>query len=419
MGLVALLLSNQCVGAGRQQEWPGCGTPFQPVTWMSGFTNCEDNVAEDNTANESLEYSRRIYEETLSWYRSAEAKAQILLTLAGAFVAFLSSIIVSKQAEVESLLKSFGRDTYFYIAIMASFIVASIFSALMCLRSRMPRGDSRKDPKTSAAYMWFFGELRYQKQQEIEEFLLKATDKEEVKALAAQIAPFSYNVTAKHRWVNRGFTFLIAALLFFVLVSASFFLRLSKAINNWTDEELWWSLVPLPFVPVIVLLLYLLFVKAEHQERPTKEPSHSFGTKGETMNEAIRRIDLGAEFWTREKCHIIELSNTPDDPEASIARARVNPGDTTRWHRVVGTGERYVILEGRGRVEVGNLPPQEVGAGDVVLIPPSCRQRITNIGEGDLIFLAICTPRFRREAYEDIDSDPLQTNNTAETNAVT
>lgn len=124
------------------------------------------------------------------------------------------------------------------------------------------------------------------------------------------------------------------------------------------------------------------------------------------MNEGIKRIDPAAEFYTAEKCYIVELSNTPDDPELSIARARVAPGVTTRWHRVVGTAERYVILEGRGGVEVGNLTPQTVSAGDVVLIPPSCRQRITNVGPGDLVFLAICTPRFRPEAYEDIDDDP-------------
>ena len=99
------------------------------------------------------------------------------------------------------------------------------------------------------------------------------------------------------------------------------------------------------------------------------------------MNEAIKRIDPGTEFYTPEQCHIIELSNTHDDPEASIARARVAPGVTTRWHRVAGTTERYVILEGRGRVEVGNLAPQEVSAGDVVLIPPSCRQRIAKLAE--------------------------------------
>jgi mannose-6-phosphate isomerase-like protein (cupin superfamily) len=65
------------------------------------------------------------------------------------------------------------------------------------------------------------------------------------------------------------------------------------------------------------------------------------------------------------------------------------------------TGERYVILEGHGLVEVGDLAPQEVGPGDVVLIPPSCRQRIANTGRADLIFLAICSPRFEPRAYEE------------------
>lgn len=109
------------------------------------------------------------------------------------------------------------------------------------------------------------------------------------------------------------------------------------------------------------------------------------------------------EVYIEEGCFILELSNTPDDPAASIARARVPHGMTTRWHRVTGTVERYVILEGKGRAEVGELPPQEVGPGDVVLIPASCRQRIANIGDRDLIFLAICTPRFVQRAYEEIE----------------
>ncbi|MGR8981050.1 MAG: cupin domain-containing protein [Gammaproteobacteria bacterium] len=122
------------------------------------------------------------------------------------------------------------------------------------------------------------------------------------------------------------------------------------------------------------------------------------------MKETVKRFDSVKEYDTAEGCLIIELSNTPEDSEVSIARARVEPGVTTRWHRLRGTAERYVILEGKGRVEIGNLSPQEVGAGDVVLIPPLCRQRITNVGKGDLIFLAICNPRFMNEAYEDIDT---------------
>ncbi len=125
------------------------------------------------------------------------------------------------------------------------------------------------------------------------------------------------------------------------------------------------------------------------------------------MKEAIRQQNLSNEFYTAEKCYITELCNRPDDPDASIARARVEPGITTRWHRLKGTVERYYIVSGRGRMEVGKLPPQEVNAGDVVLIPPMCRQRISNISSEDLVFLAICTPGFSNDVYEDIEEDPI------------
>ena len=126
------------------------------------------------------------------------------------------------------------------------------------------------------------------------------------------------------------------------------------------------------------------------------------------MKPGIRRQNPGDEFYIAEGCHIIEVSNSADDPDASIARARLEAGKTTRWHRLVGTAERYVIVQGRGRVEISSLPPTDVSVGDVVLIPPGCRQRIANTGADDLIFLAICTPRFSYDAYEDIDDKPAE-----------
>ncbi len=111
------------------------------------------------------------------------------------------------------------------------------------------------------------------------------------------------------------------------------------------------------------------------------------------------------EYYTSERCYIAELSNTPDDPQASVVRARVEPGVTTQWHRLKGTFERYYILSGKGRVEVGEIGPREVSPGDIVLIPPMQRQRVTNTGTEDLVFLAICTPRFTIDVYEDIESE--------------
>lgn len=117
----------------------------------------------------------------------------------------------------------------------------------------------------------------------------------------------------------------------------------------------------------------------------------------------VRRPDAATEHDTAERCAILECWNEPVDPQASIARARVAPGVTTAWHRLDGITERYLIVDGRGRVEVGELPPAEVGPGDVVVIPPGCRQRIANLGAADLVFLAICTPRFVPQAYEALE----------------
>ena len=130
---------------------------------------------------------------------------------------------------------------------------------------------------------------------------------------------------------------------------------------------------------------------------------------GFPMNAAILPIDPAAEYDTAEKCRVLELANVPDDPDCSIARARVAPGTTTRRHRLAGVAERYVILEGRGRAEIGGVAPREVGPGDVLLIPPGCPQRIANVGKTELVFLAVCTPRFRPECYVDVESADSRT----------
>ncbi|TAJ55792.1 MAG: cupin domain-containing protein [Nevskiaceae bacterium] len=121
----------------------------------------------------------------------------------------------------------------------------------------------------------------------------------------------------------------------------------------------------------------------------------------------IHRVDPASERLTEERCHILELANHAGDEALSIARARVEPGVCTRWHRLAGITERYLILEGEGLVEVGEHAAQAVSPGDVVLIAPGERQRIRNSGTRDLVFLALCTPRFRWDAYEDVDPAPL------------
>jgi len=118
---------------------------------------------------------------------------------------------------------------------------------------------------------------------------------------------------------------------------------------------------------------------------------------------AVRKQELAKEFLTPERCHILETYNTAADESMSIARARVEPGVTTTLHMVESTTERYIVVEGRGRVEIGDFPAAEVEPGDVVVIPAGIRQRIANTGNVDLIFYCVCTPRFENKNYRSLE----------------
>jgi len=111
-----------------------------------------------------------------------------------------------------------------------------------------------------------------------------------------------------------------------------------------------------------------------------------------------------AEYLTAERCYISEWLNQEDDEAVSVARVRVAPGVQTALHRLRGTTERYLILSGRGRVEVDGYE-RDVGPGDVVHIKAGAPQRITNTGEHKLTFLAVCTPRFQPSCYEAVTEE--------------
>lgn len=120
------------------------------------------------------------------------------------------------------------------------------------------------------------------------------------------------------------------------------------------------------------------------------------------MQPRVKKLDISTEFYFQEGCYITEISNSDNDPDLSIARARVESGVTTKLHKLSATIERYVILEGEGQIEVEGLEHQKLGVNDVVIIPPNYAQKITNTGLSDLVFLAICTPRFKSEIYKSI-----------------
>ncbi|HUV21236.1 MAG TPA: cupin domain-containing protein [Gammaproteobacteria bacterium] len=122
------------------------------------------------------------------------------------------------------------------------------------------------------------------------------------------------------------------------------------------------------------------------------------------MRAEVRKNDSSQEYETAERCHITEIANDAGDESLSIARARVDVGVTTAWHRLHGTGERYIIVSGAGLVEVEGIEATAVGPGDVVRIPPGKAQRIANTGNRQLIFYAVCTPPFTEQVYINLET---------------
>jgi mannose-6-phosphate isomerase-like protein (cupin superfamily) len=125
------------------------------------------------------------------------------------------------------------------------------------------------------------------------------------------------------------------------------------------------------------------------------------------MKPTIVKADSLKEYLTPEHCFIFENWGlvSAGDNAVSIARARVEAGVTTKAHHLDGVQEIYLITQGKGKVQISNMEPAIVAEGDVVVIPSGVSQKITNIGENDLIFYCICTPAFTPQCYHDDEAE--------------
>ena len=110
--------------------------------------------------------------------------------------------------------------------------------------------------------------------------------------------------------------------------------------------------------------------------------------------------------YTQERCYIVEYMNTDLCGDVSVAQCRVESQVTTQLHQL-RVAERYIIQQGRGLMELGQAQSFFVAAGDCVMIPAGCPQRIENVGDEPLIFLCICTPRFQAHHYVALEDDML------------
>ena len=80
-----------------------------------------------------------------------------------------------------------------------------------------------------------------------------------------------------------------------------------------------------------------------------------------------------------------------NEPNHSLARIVIPPGKSSHSHYHKSSQETYYILEGEGQMKVNGaefiLKPDQA-----CLIESGVIHQISNLGERDLIFLAVCVP---------------------------
>lgn len=98
-------------------------------------------------------------------------------------------------------------------------------------------------------------------------------------------------------------------------------------------------------------------------------------------------------------CELLHPAREKIDLPYSIAIAAVKPGCASLSHRLSESSELYYILAGEGVMHIDGEEAR-VGAGQAIFIPPGSWQHIRNTGTGDLKFLAVVHPYWRKEDEE-------------------
>ena len=97
-------------------------------------------------------------------------------------------------------------------------------------------------------------------------------------------------------------------------------------------------------------------------------------------------------FTTKDGSTIREFIHSPAQ---SLAEATLVPGQSTRRHYHARSEEIYLLLSGRGTMEIDG-ETREVGEGDAILIPPGAWHEL-RAGPNGVKLLCCCVPPYSHD----------------------
>lgn len=139
-----------------------------------------DQPSGEEVNTRQLEFAWRLHSSLQGWYATAEKKAQLILTFNGAFVTVLVGSIFGKVAEVQTVVKLFGPETWALLMISLFAPIGAIGCAVACLWSQHGTGKKDlaafgvnvRDASTyPSAALWYFGHIAHLPAERLEERL--------------------------------------------------------------------------------------------------------------------------------------------------------------------------------------------------------------------------------------------------------
>jgi mannose-6-phosphate isomerase-like protein (cupin superfamily) len=119
-------------------------------------------------------------------------------------------------------------------------------------------------------------------------------------------------------------------------------------------------------------------MKGDEMNKPSKEKATAIeNTPGEIIYELIGR----------------GLAESTD--RHSVAYVVIHPGKASARHYHPEAEESYYILKGRASISLDSEVDVLV-EGEAILIEKGKKHQITNVGDGDLEFIAFCVPAWEK-----------------------
>jgi mannose-6-phosphate isomerase-like protein (cupin superfamily) len=106
----------------------------------------------------------------------------------------------------------------------------------------------------------------------------------------------------------------------------------------------------------------------------------------------VRRLSEAAvEEWHRLRSHILMDAGELGSRQMSVTWLEIPAGVEQTLHSHEEAEQVYVVVSGSGRMSVAG-DTQEVGAGDLVLVPPATDHAIENPGSEALACVSVQSP---------------------------